>query len=213
MTALTWNNPASRLYEYGIDRGVLYPSDDVVGYAWPGLVSVEEAVVGGESTPLYYDGTKYLDVIGNDDFQAVLSALSHPPQFNACDGVATIATGLFATQQPRIPFGLSYRTRIGSANSKNLGYKIHVVYNCTASPSPRSYKSMADNSEAEPRAWTIDTVPSDEMLAIKPTAHLIIDSTKSDPDALVAIETILYGGVSTNPHMPDQATFIATMNS
>lgn len=214
MTRITWNDINSRFYEDGVDRGVLYPISGP-GVAWSGLVSIDENVSGGEQTPLYYDGTKYLDVIGSEDFQATLSAYAAPAEFGVCDGTVSIANGLYATQQPRRTFNLCYRTLIGSDTKKTrYGYKLHLVYNATAAPSGRSSKTLTDSPAPETRSWTIDTVPADRgTLLIKPTAHLIIDSTKSNPDAMVAIENLLYGSASLTPQMLSQSAFATLLSS
>lgn len=206
MTRITWNGVGQKFFETGVDRGVFYPLAGA-GVAWGGLISIEEVVAGGEQTPLYFDGLKYLDVVGSEDFQANLTAYSAPPEFNASDGIRALAAGLFATQQPRSPFGLCYRTLIGNdVKATSLGYKLHVVYNITAAPSGRASKTMGDSVEPETRSWTINTVPPAEGLLIKPTAHLIIDSTKSDPTDLVALENLLYGTASTAPQLPTQTS-------
>lgn len=212
MTALTWNDPGTRVFEDGLDRGVLYPNMEA-GVAWAGLASIDENVVGGEQTPLYYEGTKYLDIIGGEDFQATISAYAAPREFDACDGTISLAPGLYATQQPRVTFGLSYRTRIGNdIKGLKLGYKIHVVYNATASPSSKTNKTLTNVAAPDARSWTIDTVPPDRgSLLIKPTAHLIIDSRRSNPDALAMIEGLLYGTATTAPQLPSPTVFKNTL--
>lgn len=203
MTALVWHEVGKRFYETGADRGVFYPKFGD-GVAWSGLVSVEEPIVGGEQSPFYYDGVKYLDVIAGEDFQAVLSAYSAPSEFGVCDGTKTLAAGLYATQQPRKTFDLSYRTLLGNdSQGSRHGYKLHLVWNCTASPSPRSSKTLSDAVEPELRVWTLDTVPP-QSATFKPTAHLILDSTEAYAPGLVAIEERLYGTDEIEPYLPSQ---------
>lgn len=231
MTRIVWGDVHDRKYEYGVDRGVLYPGG-VDGVPWNGIISVEETIVGGEQTPLYFDGTKYLDLIANEDFQANLTALSAPDEFAACEGQRLLAAGLYATQQPRFTFGLCYRTQVGSMANPRLGYKLHIVYNCTASPSGRSYASKSDKVEPGQRTWQIDSVPAPNPLQsewpsdilhpevhYKPTAHFVIDSTTAgynffyDRPKIEIVEDILYGTDVTAPRMPLQAEVIDALDT
>lgn len=204
---LTWNNPGERFFETGISNGVLYPRVGP-GVPWNGLISVNEGTSGGEITPLHIDGVKYMDIVANEDFEASLEAYSAPAEFAACEGIKTIAPGLYATQQPRRTFGLSYKTLIGNdLESTDYGYKLHIVYGCTAAPSDRSYKTLADRADADSRSWTLHTVPQ-PATTYKPTAHFILDSTKMDPYLLEEIESFLYGRDDRDPRLLDQFEII-----
>jgi hypothetical protein len=231
VTRITWGDPQQRKYEYGVDRGVLYPIGQN-GVPWNGLVSVEETIVGGEATPFYFDGWKYLDLIANEDFQAILTAISAPDEFAACEGVRLLAAGLFATQQPRSTFDLCYRSKVGDMTNPGLGYKLHIVYNCTAEPSGKTYSTKSDKIEPETRSWTIDSVPPRNPIQsewpsgvlhpevnYKPTAHFVIDSTTAgfnsfyDRPKIELVEDILYGTASTAPRMPTQAEVIDALDT
>jgi hypothetical protein len=215
VTRVVWGESTDRKYEYGVDRGVLYPIGQD-GVPWNGLISVEETIVGGEQTPYYFDGVKYLDVIANEDYQASLTAISAPDEFASCEGSRLLAAGLFATQQRRTLFNLCYRTRIGDMNNPSLGYKLHLVWNCTASPSGRTYSTKSDKIEPGSRTWTIDAVPPPNpassdyptvghpVVNYKPVAHMVVDSTLAglnfsgyediDPvPKITLLEHILYG--------------------
>lgn len=158
MTSLQWREPGTRLYNSGVDRGVLYiPGQD--GVAWSGLVSVDERSTGGDPTPYYIDGYKYLNLSAQEEFEAVLSAYYSPPEFDQCDGTLEIFSGLFATQQVRRPFGLTYRTGLGSDLSPRHGYKIHLVYNALAAPTSTPHKTESDNPGVDPISWTLTTQP------------------------------------------------------
>lgn len=104
MTRLSWGNVGERYYESGVDRGVLYVAG--AGVAWNGLVSVDENPTGGEARPFYIDGIKYLNLPAKEEFEATISALYSPVEFDQCDGVGSMAPGLSAGQQRRKPFGL-----------------------------------------------------------------------------------------------------------
>lgn len=208
--AIKWNQPGERLYETGIDRCVLYPNAGP-GVAWNGLISVNENVSGGDADQLYFDGVKYLDVIANEDFQATLEAFSAPAEFAACDGTKALSPGLFATQQRRKTFGLTYRTLIGNDLEKNdHGYKIHIVYNATASPSAKTSKTISESVSPETRSWTINTVP-EQATTYKPTAHFIIDSTLVDPYMLQDLELHLYGREGVEPRLLSQEEVISIL--
>lgn len=210
MTKLVWNAAGERLYETGVDRGVLYPRQ-VPGVAWNGLVAVNETVLGGEAQPFYFDGIKYLDFVAAEDFQATIEAYSAPEEFAGCDGTKVLSPGLLATQQPRYPFGLCYRTLIGNdLVGQDYGYKLHLVYNATAIPAGVQHQTQDDGSSVTTRSWTINTVPP-MATTYKPTAHFIIDSTKVDSGKLQTLENLLYGTNSTNPQLPTQETVIATL--
>lgn len=193
MTALVWDKVGERYYESGIDRGVLFP---VLGppVAWNGIVSVQEAISGGEVRPYYFDEKKYANIIATEDFQAKLAAYASPPEFEVCDGHVMLGLGLYVTQQPKQCFGLSYRTRVSNDSSPELGYKIHIVYGCIASITSRVTNSFDTNTQASISEWTIYTMPV-KATGKKPTAHLVIDSTKFTAPKIAALEAILYGSI------------------
>lgn len=198
---MEWNKAGERFFETGVDRGVLYPRLGP-GVPWNGLVSVSENTSGGEMESLYFDGVKWRDLTANEEFQATLEAYSSPSEFSACDGQKTLAPGLYATQQPRETFGLSYCTLIGNdLVGTEYGYKIHVVYNCTAAPSGRSNKTVAANANPDTRSWTLETVPVPTN-AYRPTAHLAVDTSKITPARIAALEAVLYGDETNDPRLP-----------
>lgn len=212
MTRLVWGAAGERYYEYGVDRGVLYAGGGS-GVPWNGLVAVNETQEGGEVTSYYFDGVKYLDVVANEDFKATIQALSAPPEFDACQGKKALAVGLFATGQPRTTFGMCYRTMIGNDTvGSTLGYKLHIVYNCTAASADRGNKSIGSGAiDPNEYSWSVSTVPPVIGTTYKPTAHFIIDSTKTPAVKLAALEDLLYGTASTTSQLPSQATVIATL--
>lgn len=196
MTKLVWDNVGERFYETGVDRGVLFIGS--VGYAWNGLISISESPSGGEPQPYYVDGYKYVNVASSEEFEATIEAYSAPKEFGVCDGTKELYSGLYVAQQRRQPFGLSYRTKIGSdVDGTDHGYKLHVVYNAMASPSQRNNQTLKDTPEPTTFSWAIKTVPQ-KLTGVKPTSHVIIDSTRVDPADLAALEDILYGTSGVN---------------
>lgn len=207
---LVWNPVGERFFETGCDRGVLYPRLGS-GVPWNGLISVNESPAGGDLEPLYIDGVKYMDVLSGEDFAASLEAFAAPPEFGPCDGVKAIAPGLFATQQPRETFGLSYRTLIGNdLEGIDHGYKLHLVYGCTAAPSAVNNQTVSDSPSPSTRQWDIHTVPQPAD-TYKPTAHFVIDSTRLDPFVLANLESYLYGRDDLDPVLPPQFEVIGIL--
>lgn len=205
MSKLTWDASGERLYETGVKQGVLYVMDSNVygnGVAWNGLTAITESPSGAESTPLYADDIKYLDLRSTEEFGATIEAYTYPDEFAACDGSASLADGVSIGQQARKMFGLCYRTTVGNdTDGTDHGYKLHLIYGATASPSEKAYETINDSPEAITFSWEITTTPV-SVTGFKPTASITIDSTKADPTCLAALEEKLYGGTSTEPTLP-----------
>ena len=196
MAKLVWDKTGDRLYETGVKNGVLYiPTAGVYskGVAWNGLTAVTESPSGAEATALYADDTKYLSLMSTEEFGATIEAYTYPDEFAACDGSAALADGVMIGQQKRSTFGLCYKTTIGNDTEGNdHGYKLHIIYGALAKPSERAYATINDSPEAITFSWEITTTPVN-VTGAKPTASLVIDSTKADPSKLAALEDILYG--------------------
>lgn len=196
MAKLVWDKTGDRLYETGVKNGVLYiPTAGVYskGVAWNGLTAVTESPSGAEATALYADDIKYLSLMSTEEFGATIEAYTYPDEFAACDGSAELADGVMIGQQKRSTFGLCYKTTIGNDTEGNdHGYKLHIIYGALAKPSERAYATINDSPEAITFSWEITTTPVN-VTGAKPTASLVIDSTKADPSKLAALEDILYG--------------------
>ena len=213
MSKLVWDKSGERFYETGVDHGVLYPIQSTgtytKGVAWNGLTAVNESPSGAEPTAIYADNIKYLNLMSAEDFGGTIEAYTYPEDFKACDGSAEIATGVYAGQQSRSVFGLSYRTIIGNdVDSNNHGYKLHLVYGCLASPSEKAYSTVNESPEAITFSWEFSTTPVEITKTVggktlKPTALITIDSTTTEPDLLADLEEILYGKDPTQPEGED----------
>lgn len=215
MAVLTWDNTGEHLYETGVRKGVLYVLDDStgtypLGVAWNGLTAVTESPSGAEPTAIYADDIKYLNLYSVEEFGATIEAYTYPDAFAQCDGSATLATGAEIGQQARKTFGLCYRTAIGNdVAAEDYGYKIHIIYGCKASPSEKAYQTINDSPEAITFSWEVTTTPV-PVTGFKPTATIVIDSTKFTTTALkaklAALEDALYGtagtGTANQPHLP-----------
>lgn len=189
---LVWDQPGQRFFEAGIDRGVFYMSNDL-GVAWNGLTSVEEDLEDTTSEPVFFDGTKIMDVPILGDFAATLSAFTYPDELLEYEGIIPTGDGLLVDGQNPKPFGLSYRTRVGNdVEGHDLGYRIHIIYNLTAVPETKSYVTQSPDSGALDFAWRLTAVP-EAVTGLRPTAHVILDSRFLPADILRTIEDILYG--------------------
>ena len=205
MSKIVWDQTGERLYETGVNHGVLYiPTSGVYskGVAWNGLTAVTESPSGAEATALYADDIKYLNLMSTEEFACTIEAYTYPDEFAECDGSASLVAGVNIGQQPRKTFGLCYRTTIGNDTESNAhGYKLHMVYGCLAAPSEKAYATINDSPEAITFSWEVSTTPVN-VTGHKPTALLTIDSTKADPTKLTALEKILYGDTEAEPRLP-----------
>lgn len=218
---LTWDETGSRKYENGISHGVLYKWDATaqitgktgtgawVGVPWNGLTSVSESPEGAEKTDLWADNMKYASMRSAETFGGTIEAYTYPEEFESCDGSATLAAGITVGQQPRETFCLCYRTEQGNDVNQDLGYKLHLVYNCTCSPSERSYETINDSPDAITFSWEFDTNPVSVTGQKKPTSLLVIDSTKIDSAKLTKLENALYGTASDPAYLPTPDEIVA----
>lgn len=207
MSKIVWDETGKRLYETGVDHGVLYPIQAGglynKGVPWNGLITVTESPSGAEATDLYADNIKYLSMRSAETFGATVEAYTYPDEFAECDGSAQLVEGVKIGQQARKIFGLCYRTMIGNdVDGQDHGYKLHLIYGATASPSEKAFSSINDSPEAITFSWELATTPVN-VTGFKPTASIEIDSTKADPTCLAKLEEILYGKDPTEPEGSD----------
>ena len=206
MSKIVWDQTGERLYETGVKRGVLYVQDSggtyPKGVAWNGLTAVTESPSGAEATPLYADDIKYLNLISTEELGGTIEAYTYPDEFAECDGSASIATGVYIGQQSRKTFGMCYTTTVGNDVDSNAhGYKLHLIYGALASPSEKAYSTINDSPEAITFSWEFSTTPVN-VTGFKPTANIVIDSTKAAPEKMAALEKILYGDTDVEPRLP-----------
>ncbi len=195
---LSWDGVGEKIYEAGVDRGVLYPTTTGGAYgkgvAWNGLTAVNENPSGAEENKHYADNIKYASILSAEDFGFTIEAYTSPKEFDQCDGMADVATGVTVSQQTRKAFGFSYRTQLGSdtADIGDGGYIIHLVYGCKASPSSKDRGTINESPEPTTFSWEVTTTPVN-VKDKKPTAHLMINSKLVDADKLAAFEEMIYG--------------------
>lgn len=194
---LVWDQVGEHTYETGTDHGVLYVVDEEGKYshgvAWNGLISVTESPSGAEPTAMYADNIKYLNIRSAEDFGCTIEAYTYPEEFEQCDGSAEVAKGVVIGQQGRKAFGFAYRSLMGNdTQGTDYGYKLHLIYGATASPSERGYQTVNDSPEAITFSWEVTTTPV-QVEGYKPTSIILIDSTKVDKEKLKKLEDDLYG--------------------
>ena len=214
MPKLVWDDTGKHLFETGVQKGVLYPQVKGAypkGVVWNGLTSVTESPSGAESNPHYADDIKYLNLVSAEEFGATVEAYTYPDEFANCDGSAEISPGILVGQQERQKFGLCYRTVLGNDTEGNAyGYKLHIIYNATASPSEKQYQTINDSPEAITFSWELSTTPTN-VDGHKPTASLVINSTKVDEAKLKKLEDKLYGTESAEASLPTPNEIIALL--
>lgn len=206
MSKLVWDQSGKRLYETGVDHGVLYPIQTggvySKGVAWNGLTAVTESPSGADVNDTYADNMKYLGLVGAEKFGATVEAYTYPDEFAECDGSVELVKGATIGQQNRKVFGMVYRTVIGNdVDGNEHGYKLHLIYGATAAPSEKAYNTINEDPEAITFNWELSTTPVN-VTGHKPTASLTIDSTKADPTKLAELEKILFGDTETEPRLP-----------
>lgn len=200
---IEWDQVGKKRYETGCDRGVLYLQKNGKyenGVAWNGLTSATFTPSGGEDSAQYADNIKYLNLKSAEELGISINCFTTPDEWDKCDGSADIAKGVSIGQQARSTFGFCCRTKIGNDTEGDThGYKLHLVYGCSASPSEKAYNTTNESPEVIEFSYEISTTPvpvegkDADGKPFKPTALVEIDSTQVNPVKLAEFEDILYG--------------------
>lgn len=208
MPKMKWDQTGERTYETGVSEGALYVSGGAggtyqTGVPWNGLTGVTETPSGAEETKLYANNSKYLSMRSAEELGGTIEAYTYPDEWTQCDGSAELAEGVHIGQQTRTSFGLAYKTVVGNdTNGEDFGYKLHIIYGATVSPSERAYATINDSPEAITFSWEFSTTPVSIDAAVvgqnlKPTSILTIDTTELEDGKenakLATLEGILYG--------------------
>lgn len=222
MSKLIWDKIGERIAETGIDQGVLFPYVSgryTTGVAWNGLTSVNEAPTGAEANPFYADNRKYLEIMSEEEFAGSIGCYTYPDEFKACIGEGELTPGVGIGQQRHGLFGFSYRTKIvNDTDGTDYGFKIHLVYNALAGVSARDHTTINESPELEEISFDFTTTKTNVTNG-KPTAHLIVDSTKVPEGSAAKLQTFLdrlYGKDAADPEaaitpkllMPDEVLAI-----
>ena len=211
MSKLVWDQVTKKIYETGTDHGVIFPQNNDgtygTGVAWNGLTGFTESPSGAEKTDLWADNIKYVSLRSAEDYGGTIEAYTYPDEFKPCIGEAEVADGVNFGQQKRQAFGFACRTVVGNDVQMNdYGYKLHICYGCTVSPSERSYQTINDSPEAITFSYEFSTTPvpitATGHTNMKPVASIVIDSTKADNTKLQALLDKLYGTDNSEPELP-----------
>lgn len=203
---ITWDEIENRRYELGVSKGVIYRPDASGVYnkaeAWNGLINVTENPSGADTTKLWADNIEYAAMRAAESYGGSIEAYTYPDLFAECDGQKEITKGVWIGQQNREVFGLCYRSEIGSAaKGQDAGYKLHLVYGLTASPSEKSHDSINESPDAATMSWDVEATPV-SVTGFKPTASLTISSLDFDEAKMQALEKVLYGSDSAAAKLP-----------
>lgn len=218
MSVISWDATGERLFETGVDHGVLYPYNATTrsydsGVAWNGLTGATESPDGAEPNDLYADNIKYASLRSAETFGGTIEAYTYPDEFGECDGSASPVEGVYLGQQSRKPFGFCFRTKVGSdADTEANNYKIHIWYNCTASPSERAYETVNDSPDAITFSWEVTSTPV-ATTGYKAVSTITIDVWKLTTSVRTALENKLYGTESSEPTLPDPDTLLALLGA
>lgn len=177
MTRLNWSE--NKDHAFGLDRGVFYPPNGI-GEAWNGLVEVEENEADDNQVQ-YVDGVKIHKRRRSGEFSGTIKAYTYPDSFSE----------RILESRRTVQFGLSYRIMTDSA------YQIHLVYNALIGP----FQKVRANDTTEPFSLEFTTKPPTVPDASN-TSHLVVDSGVSNQDAILELESILYGTDSVSASLP-----------
>ena len=199
MTRVQWHQPGDKIYEAGLDQGMLYVEDEV-GVPWNGLLSVDETW-DHEVNPIYYDGLKSNDIVTYGNFSGVIRAFTYPDEFLPCEGIYEDQVGVFVSDQNLKRFGISYRTLVTDPATGEETYKIHLLYNLTAVPSTVTRETLGLAPNPKRFEWNITSIP-EQLEGYRPTSHIVLDQRRIDALLWEDLEDLLYGSDTDIPSLP-----------
>ena len=206
MAKLVWDQTGNRLYETGVQKGVLQPSGGAA-VAWSGLTGVTVSPSGAEATALYADDIKYLNLVSAEEVGATIEAYMYPEEFAECNGEKSPVEGVYFGQQARKKFDFCWRTTVGNDELGNeYGYKLHFLYNCVAGVSEKAYATVNDSPEAMTFSWEVTTTP---------VAISTVDSTVVGTAKMAALEALIYGDDTegSTPKIPSPAEIVSALSA
>ena len=206
MANITWDAAGDRLYETGVSNCALYIQTST-GYsapvAWNGITAISESPSGAESSSVYADNMKYLNLTSAEELSVTVEAYMYPEEFEQCDGTAELAAGVLLGQQSRKSFGLCYKTKIGNdVDGDAHGYKLHLIYGLKASPSEKAYSTINDSPEAITFSWECKATPV-TVTGHEATSIVTVDSTRITSAKLTALESALLDDTTGTLLTPD----------
>lgn len=212
MARITWSEAGARIFEAGVDRGVLYVGS-APGVPWTGLIGVKESRSGGKPKPRFIDGVKVSNHATLEQFEGTVEAYTYPVEFEVCDGTVSYQNGLRVKRQRRKAFNMVYRTKVGNdLESIDHAYRLHILYNLRAEPTDRGYQTLGE--EVEPMTFSWDVSARPEMIeGLLPTAYFEIDSRDVPEELLENLENMLYGDSTHNPTLPSAGELLFMFDS
>jgi len=212
VTRIKWVEAGTRLFEAGVDRGVLYVGSNP-GVPWIGLIGVNHASYGGEPKPRYIDGVKISNHATPEHFEGTIEAYTYPDEFRQCDGSTTFENGLRVKHQNRKSFNLAYRTRVGNdLQGVDHAYKIHILYNLRARPAEREDTTFGEDIDPMTFSWDISS-RGVLLPGFRPTAYFEIDSRTTPTSLLEDIENMLYGDETQDASLPSPGELLFLFDS
>lgn len=207
MTKLIWDSTGIRFYETGVSKAIFF-NENGEATPWNGLTSVTENNSKLSETISFVDGYRYLNKITLDSYSGTISAFTYPDEMLEYIGYSVYGE---THQKPKY-FNLSYQTKIGNDISGiDHGYKIHIIYNAIATETTNEYTSYGSSITPTEFSWNIHTIPV-SIPDLKPSSHIIIDSTKTNIETLTIIENILYGTELEDSRLPDINELLTIFN-
>lgn len=213
---IKWDETGTRELESGVSHVALYPMENDGTYgnavAWSGVTAFNENPSGADVTDLYADNIKYASLRAAEKYGFTIEAYQYPDEWAECDGSAEAAPGVYLGQQNRKAFGLVVRTEIGDDTHPGMdkGYRLHIIYNSTASPSGRSYTTINENPDAISFSWEGNSTPV-AVEGYKACSTIVIDSTKANADKLAELEELLYGDGTDPGELPSPDEVISKL--
>lgn len=212
MARITWSEAGSRLFEAGVDRGVLYVGDEP-GVPWDGLIRVQDKRSGGKPKPRFIDGVKVSNHAGSEQFEGTIEAFTYPREFEVCDGTAQHEHGLRVKRQRRKAFDLVYRTKIGNdISGLDHAYRLHILYNLRAQPTERGFDTLGEDIDPLTFSWDVTARPV-MVEGFLPTAYFEIDSREVPAELLETLENMLYGDATQNASLPSAGELLFLFDS
>ena len=207
MTKLTWDSTGSRFYEAGVSKAIFF-NENGVAIPWNGLTSVTENNSKSSESISFVDGYRYLNKVTLDSYSGTINAFTYPDEISEYIGY----TNYGETHQKPKYFNLSYQTKIGNDISGiDHGYKIHIIYNAIAIESTNEYVSYGSSITPTEFSWNIHTIPV-SIPDMKPSSHIIIDSTRTNSETMSIIENILYGNELEDARLPQIDELLTIFN-
>lgn len=228
MAKLEWDKTGERYFEAGVNHGVIYTPGTVTGRkdtygenyqygkatVWNGLTSVTDSPSGADETALWADNIKYASLRAAEEYGITIEAYQSPEEFDKCDGTAMPegVTGVYIRQQTRQAFGFVYRTEIGNdtQGDSDDGYKLHLCYGLTASPSEQTHDTINDSPDAATLSWECASTPVN-VTGYKPTSSIVINSLKTGEGHLADLEKVLFGDETHDGFLPMPDDVIAIL--